>query len=187
MARKLGEPLIAAPMSFSMIATLIRISKRCRIGLRAGCLLARVLVIALRGLLRSWRAQDPTADLFFRRNRHAAYSQLWAELERVYWRLREPQGNAPTLRELPRDVDTFIGSTFLYIRETDQELLVQYVLSLQRLRDAICLLIDNDPAARESAARPTLSRFVDINAVTQETIDLRNRVLQQIRRALPSD
>jgi hypothetical protein len=170
-----------------MIVRLNRIGERCRSGLRAARLVTRVLFVALRGLYRSWRAQDPTSHAAFRRARHVAYRQLWAKLENVYWRLRESNGDASTLRALLRDVNAFLAENFLYVRETDQELLTQYVLSLQRFRAAVCPLINNEPAAWESAAQPTPVRFVDINAVTQEAVALRNRVLQQIRRALPPD
>ena len=174
-------------VDLSMIARLHRMGERCRRAARSARLLTRVLFVALRGLYRSWRAQDPTADPAFRRARHAAYRELWAKLDNVYWKLRESNGDASTLRALLRDVNAFLAENFLYVREADQELLTQYVLSLQRFRAAVCPLINNEPAAWESTARPTPARLVDINVVTQEAVDLRNRVLQQIRRALPPD
>jgi hypothetical protein len=170
-----------------MIARLNRIGGRCRSALRAARLLARVLFVALRGLYRSRRAQDPTADPIFRRARDSAYRQLWAKLENVYWKLRESNTGASTLRALLRDVDAVLAQNFLYVREADQVLLTQYVRSLRRLRAAVCRLTHDEPVNLESIARPTPARFVDINAVTQEAVDLRNRVLQQMRRALPSN
>ena len=170
-----------------MIARLHRMGERCRRAARSARLLTRVLFVGLRGLYRSWRAQDPTADLAFRRARHAAYRELWAKLDNVYWKLRESNGDASTLRALLIDVNAFLAENFLYIREADEELLTQYVLSLQRFRVAVCPLTDNEPAAWEGTERPTPARFVDINGVTQEAVDLRNRALQQIRRALPPD
>jgi hypothetical protein len=170
-----------------MIARLHRMGERCRRAARSARLLARVLFVALRGLYRSWCAQDPTAHPAFRRARHAVYRQLWAKLEKIYWKLRESNSDASTLRALLRDVDAFHAQNLLYVREADQALLTQYVQSLQRLRAAACPLINNEPAAWGSIAWPTPARFVDINTVTQEAVDLRNRVLQQMRCALPSD
>src|SRR5438132_3045770 len=169
-----------------LIARLHRIEEGYRSTLHSARLLARVLFIALRGLYRSWRAQDPTARPAFRQARQAAYRELWAKLENVYWQLRKGNGDALTLRALLRDVNTFLGENFLYIREADQDLLTQYVLSLQRLRVAVCPLTSDVVAASQSTAPSTPARFVDIDAITQETVDLRNRVLQRIRRVLPS-
>jgi hypothetical protein len=168
-----------------MIDPLHRMGERCRRAARSARLLTRVLFVALRGLYRSWRAQDPTAHPAFRRARDAAYRQLWAKFDSLYWKLRESNSDASTLRALLRDVNAFLAENFLYVREADQELLTQYVLSLQRFRAAVCPLVNNELAARESPAWPTPTRLVDINTVTQEAVDLRNRVLQQIRRALP--
>jgi hypothetical protein len=161
--------------------------ERCRRAARSARLLTRVLFVALRGLYRSWRAQDPKADPAFRRARRAAYRKLWAKLDNVYWKLRESNVDASTLRALLIDVNAFLAENCLYVREADQELLTQYVLSLQRFRVAVCPLLNNEPAAWETPARPTPTPLVDINTVTQEAVDLRNRVLQQIRRALPPD
>ncbi len=170
-----------------MTARLHRMEERCRRAARSACLLTRVLFVAFRGLYRSWRAHDPTAHPAFRRARHAAYRVLWAKLDNVYWKLRESNRDASTLRALLRDVNSFLAENCLYVREADQELLTQYVLSLQRFRGAVCPLINNEPAAWESTGRPTPARLVEINVVTQEAVALRNRVLQQIRRALPPD
>jgi hypothetical protein len=170
-----------------MIVHLNRIGGRCRSALRATRLLTRVLFVALRGLYRSWRAQDPAADPTFRRAREAAYRQLWAKLEDVYWKLREFNSDASTLRALLRDMDAFVAQNSLYVREADQALLTQYVQSLQRLRAVVCRLIPDEHATLERIARPAPARFVDINAFTQEAVDLRNRVLQQMRRTLPSN
>ena len=168
-----------------MIARLHRMGERCRRAVRSARLLTRVLFVALRGLYRSWRAQDPTADLAFRRARHAAYRELWAKLDNVYWKLRESNGDASTLRALLIDVNAFRAENFLYVREADQELLTQYVLSLQRFRAAACPLLNNERPAWESTGRPTPARLVEINVVTQAAVALRNRVPQQIRRTLP--
>jgi hypothetical protein len=158
--------------------------ERCRRAARSARLQIRVLFVALRGLYRSWRAQDPTADLAFRRARHAAYRVLWAKLDSVYWKLRESNGDASTLRALLIDVNAFLAENFLYVQEADQELLTQYVLSLQRFRAAVCPLINNERPPSESTGRPTPGPLVEINVVTQEAVALRNRVLQQIRCAL---
>jgi hypothetical protein len=162
-----------------MIAHLNRIGGRCRSALRATRLLTRILFVALRGLYRSWRAQDPTADPTFRRAREAAYRPLWAKLENVYWKLREFNNDASTLRALLRDVDVFLAQNSLYVREADQVLLSQYVQSPHLLRAAACRLPKNETSALESTARHTPDGFVDIKPVAQETVDLRNRVLQQ--------
>jgi hypothetical protein len=182
-----GRPVQCGSVDLSMIARLHRMGERCRRAARSACLLTRVLFVAFRGLYQSWRAQDLTADPAFRRARHAAYRVLWAKLDNVYWKLRESNGDASTLRALLIDVNAFLAENCLCVREADQELLTQYVLSLQRFRAAVCPLPNNEPAAWESPARPTPTRLVDINTVTQEAVDLRNRVLQQIRRALPPD
>jgi hypothetical protein len=170
-----------------LIVRLNRIGGRCRSALRAVRLVTRVLFVALRGLYRSWRAQDPAADPTFRRARHAAYRQLWAMLENVYWKLRESSSDASTLRALLLDVDTLLAQIFLYIRESDQALLSQYVQSLQRLGAAAYPSARNEPVAWENTARRAPDGLVDIDSITQEAVDLRNRVLQQVRRVMPSD
>jgi hypothetical protein len=171
-----------------MIARLSRIGERCRSALRAARLLTRVLFVALRGLYRSWRAQDPTAHPAFRRARHAAYRQLWAKLENVYWTLRESNSDASTLRALLRDVDAFLAETFLYVRETDQVLLTQYTLSLQRLSRARHAMTENDVAnVRDSNGGPARNMFATIDDVTQEAVSLRNRVLQELRHTLSAN
>jgi hypothetical protein len=170
-----------------LIVRLNRIGGRCRSALRAARLVTRVLFVALRGLYRSWHLQDQAADPTFRRARYAAYRQLWAKLENVYWKLRGFNSDASTLWTLLHDMDTFVAQNSLYVREADQALLTQYVQSLQRLRAAVCRLIPDEPATLEGIARPAPARFVDINAFTQEAVDLRNRVLQQMRRMLPSN
>jgi len=48
-------------------------------------------------------------------------------------------------------------------------------------------LAKNEPVARENTAQRAPDRLVDINSITQEAVDLRNRVLQQVRRVVPSD
>lgn len=189
MAKKLGEPLIAliaTPVNCSMIAYVNRMGEHCRTTLRAMRLVTRVLFVALRGLYRSRRAHDPTARPAFRRVRRAAYRQLWAMLENAYWKLRVCHSDASTLRTLLRDVNAFLGKNILYIREADQVLLTRYMLSLQRLRAVICPLVSREPTPWERNAPPTPAPFADIVAVTQEVVDLRNRVLQQMRRMLPS-
>jgi hypothetical protein len=177
-----------------LIVRLNRIGGRCRSALHAVRLVTRVLFVALRGLYRSWHLQDqaadPTfqaADPTFRRARHAAYRQLWAMLENVYWKLRESNSDASTLRTLLLDVDTLLAQIFLYIRESDQALLGQYVQSLQRLGAAAYALPKNEPVAWENAAPRAPDGLVDIDSITQEAVDLRNRVLQQVRRVLSSD
>jgi hypothetical protein len=170
-----------------MIARLHRMGERCRRAARSARLLTRVLFVALRGLYRSRRAQDPTTHPAFRRARCTAYRTLWAKLDNVYWKLRESNGDASTLRALLIDVNAFLAEKLLYVRAADQELLAQYVLSLQRFRAAVCPMLNNEPAAWQSPAWPTPTRLVDINTITDEAVDLRNRVLQQIRRALPPD
>jgi hypothetical protein len=182
-----GRVVQCGRVDLFMIAGLHRVGARCRRAARSARLLTRVLFVALRGLYRSWRAQDPTDDPAFRRARHAAYRKLWAKLDNVYWTLRESNSDDSTLRALLIDVNAFLPENFLYVREADQELLTQYVLSLQRFRAAVCPLINNEPAAWESTGRPTPARLVEINVVAQEAVVLRNRVLQQIRRALPPD
>ncbi len=108
-------------------------------------------------------------------------------LETVYWQVRESSSDASTLRALLLNVDAFLAQIFLYIRESDQALLSQYVQSLQRLGVAACPLAKNEPVASESTARRAPDGLVDINSITQEAVDLRNRVLQQVRRVVPSD
>jgi hypothetical protein len=166
-----------------MIERLHRMGERCSRVARRARLLARVLFVALRGLYRSWRAQDPTADPAFLRTRHAAYQLLWGQLENVYWKLRESSSDASLLRTLLRDVDAILAENFLYVREADRRVLTQYVLSLQRFRTAACELINDEPALG-GTTRLTPTLFVEINIITQEAVDLRNRALQQVRRLL---
>jgi hypothetical protein len=59
--------------------------------------------------------------------------------------------------------------------------------ALQRLGAAACPLAKNEPVAWENTARRAPDSLVDINSITQEAVDLRNRVLQQMRRVVPSD
>jgi hypothetical protein len=108
-------------------------------------------------------------------------------LETVYWQLRESSSDASTLRALLLDVDTLLAQIFLYIRESDQALLSQYVQSLQRLGAAAYPLAKNEAVAWENTARRAPDGLVDIDSITQEAVDLRNRVLQQMRRVMPSD
>ena len=172
---------------FSLIARLNRIGERCGSALHAARVLTRVLFVALRGLYRSWRVQDPTARPAFRRAGHAAYRQLWAKLETVYWSLRSRNSDASTLRTLLGDVNTFLGENFLYIREADQELLSQYILSLQRLRAANHPIDENDTGAIwEDICGWMPGAVADVDGVIQEAVALRNRVLLQLRCALPA-
>jgi len=48
-------------------------------------------------------------------------------------------------------------------------------------------LAKNEPVASESTARRAADGLVDINSITQKAVDLRNRILQQVRRVVPSD
>jgi hypothetical protein len=171
-----------------MIARLNRIGERCRSELRAMRALTRVLFVASRGLYRSWGAQDPAAHPEFRRARQAAYCQLWAKLENVYWKLRERNGDALTLRALLRDVNVFLAENLIYIRQADRELLSQYILSLQRLRAASHPMNENFPiAAWEGICGRVPNPAVPIEGDIEETVSLRNRVLLQLRLALPSN
>jgi hypothetical protein len=171
-----------------MIAHLNRIGGRCRRSLRTARLLTRVLYVALRGLYRSWRTQDPITRPAFRNARRTTYRQLWARLETVYWKLRESNSDASTLGALLRDVNAFLAENFLYIREADQELLTQYILSLQRLRRAIHHTNENDSVALwRGIGEPTPSALANIDDVNRKAVDLRNRVLMRIRHALPVD
>jgi len=164
-----------------------RIGDRCRSELRALRVLTRVLFVAIRGLCRSWRAQDPAANPAFCRARHDAYRRLWAKLENVYWKLRERNGDAPTLRAQLRDVNAFLADQLPYIRQADRELLNQYILSLQRLRAASDPMNENSPVvAREGICGPMPRAAALVDGVIKETVSLRNRVLLQLRFALPS-
>jgi hypothetical protein len=183
---KLGELLISPPVLFLMIARLNRIGERCRSALRVTRLVSRVLFVALRGLYRSSRAQDPTAHPAFRRAKNAAYRQLWAMLENIYWKLRERHSDAPTLRAMLRDVNAFVGENFLYIREADHVLVTQYILSLQRLRRTSHPMNENDASAVwEGTGGRTPSTVAD--SAIQEAVGLRNRVLQELRHALATE
>ena len=187
LARKPGQPLIVAAAIFSVIATLNRIGQRFKSALRFTCLLTRVLFVALRGLYRSWRAQDPTAHATFRRASHAAYRQLWRMLENVYWKLRARNTDSSTLRALLRDVNTLFLQSVLYVQPADQAVISQYILSLQRLRATSCPVKENGVAeAWETNGPRAPGSFANIDLVTAEVIELRNRVLQKIRRALPT-
>jgi hypothetical protein len=186
----MGEDVVRAAhdasASFSVIARLTRLGDRCRSALHSARLLSRVLFVALRGLFRSWWQQDPTVHPAFHRAQELAYRQLWAKLDTVYWALRARNGDAVALRALLRDVNALLAENFLYVRNADQVLLSQYILSLHRLRAAACPLLTNEAAAWAGTAQPRPTRLVDINTITQEAVDLRNRVLQQMRRALSS-
>jgi hypothetical protein len=169
-----------------MIARLNRIGERCRSALRAARLLARVLFVAFRGRCKSWLRDDSSAIPAFHRATHAAYRQLWAKLENVYWRLRASNSDASALHALLRDVNAFIAENFLYIRQSDQELLTQYILSLQRLQRAIHHTNENDSVALWGELdEPALSALANIDGGTRKVVDLRNRVLMRIRHALP--
>jgi len=187
LARKPGQPQIVAAASFSVIATLNRIGQRFKSALRALRLLTRVLFVALRGLYRSWQAQDPTARPTFHWARHAAYRQLWTMLENVYWKLRAPNTDSPTVRALLSDVNELFLQSVLYVQPADQAVISQYILSLQRLRATSCLVKENEAAEAWEANRlPAPGSFANIDLVTAEVIELRNRVLQKMRRALPT-
>ena len=150
--------------------------------------LTRVLFVALRGVYRSWRSQDPAADTGFRRARHDAYRQLWAKLENVYWKLRERNGDAPALRALLRDVNAFLAENLLYIRQPDRELLSQYILSLQRLRSASHPMNENFPvAAWDGICGSMANPAVPIEGDIEETVGLRNRALLQLLPAFASN
>ena len=155
-------------------------------GLRTLHLLSRVLFVALRGRYRSSLTPDPTSYPVFRRARCTAYQQLWAKLENIYWKLRGCNGDTPTLRGLLRDVNAFLAENRLYILGSDQELLTLYILSLQRLKVAVWPLPNKASAAWESTAQLMATRFVNVNTITREVAELRNRVLQQIRHAISS-
>jgi len=97
-------------------------------------------------------------------------------------------GDAVALRALLRDVNVFTSENFLYIREADQGLLTQYVLSLQRLRRAIHTTNDEDAVVVwEGIGGPIPSVPGDVDGLTQEVVGLRNRVLLQVRHAFPID
>ncbi len=171
-----------------MIAHFYRIGARWRRAARSARLLARVLIVALRGLYRSWRIQGPTAHPAFRRHRHAAYRQLWAKLEDVYWKLRESNSDRMALCALLRDVDSFLANNSLYIREADQALFTHYILSLYRLGGAIARMNQNDSAAaRDSDGAPTANTFATISGLTEDAVDLRNRVLRRLGHTLPAN
>ena len=187
LARKPGQPLIVAAASFSVIATFNRIGQRFKSTLRALLLLTRVLFVAVRGLYRSWRAQDPTAHPTFRRARYAVYRRLWTMLENVYWKLRARNTDSPTVRALLSDVNDLFLQSVLYVQPTDQAVISQYILSLQRLRATSCVVKENEAAeAWETNRLPAPGSFANIDAVTAEVIELRNRVLQKMHRALPT-
>ena len=171
-----------------MIVSLNRAEKRCRRALRAARLLIRLLYVGLRGLYRSWRAHDPTRHPAFRRARYAAYRQLWAKLETVYWKLRGSNCDASTPRALLRDANVFLTENCLYIREADQGLLAQYVLLLQRLAQVIHPTNENVAlAVWEGVGGPTPGMAGNIDGVTQDVVGLRNRVLLQIGHAFPAE
>jgi len=168
-----------------MIAYLHHVGQRCWRAARSARLLTRVLFVAFRGLYRSWRAQEPAADPAFPKHRHAAYRRLWIKLENVYWKLRESNTDAFTLRALLCDVDAFLADNFRYMREADQALLTRYVQSLHRLGGASVQGNESDIAVpRDSSGGPAPNMFATTDGVTQEAVDLRNRVLQKLRHSL---
>jgi hypothetical protein len=152
---------------------------------RKARLLTRVLFVAFRGLYKSSRAQQPMAGPAFRKHRCAAHRQLWAKLENVYWKLRESKSDAFTLRALLCDVDAFLADNFRYMREGDQALLTRYVQSLHRLGGASVQGNESDIAVpRGSGGGLALNMFSTTDCVTEEAVDLRNRVLQKLRQTL---
>ena len=122
------------------IACFNRVGEQCRSVLCTARLLDHALFNGLRGLRWSWRSREPKLDVA---TRHAAYRELWEELEDIYWKLRNGDSDASALRALLRDVNAFLGENLLYIRKADQELFTQYILSLQRLKAAVYPLLDN--------------------------------------------
>jgi hypothetical protein len=171
-----------------MIARLHHMGERCRRAARSARLLSRVLFVALRGLYRSWRVQQHIADPTFRKHRHAAYRRLWIKLESVYWKLRESNTDASTLRALLCDVDTFLANNFRYVREADRPLLTRYIQSLHCLREVSIRVNESDIAvARDSSGGPAPNMFATTDGVTQEAVDLRNRVLQKLGHTLSAN
>jgi hypothetical protein len=170
-----------------MTARLHHIGERFMRKARKARLLTRVLFVAFRGLYKASRAQHPVAGPALRKHRCAAHRQLWAKLENVYWKLRESNSDALTLRALLRDVDAFVANNFASAPETDQALLARYIQSLHRLREvsvqgnesrvAVAWRSDGGPHPNTLAAP----------AGVQEAVDLRNRVLQKLRHTLSSN
>jgi len=172
-------------VDISMIAYLHHVGQRCGRAARNARLLTRVLFVAFRGLYRSWRAEGPAADPAFPKQRHAACRRLWIKLENVYWKLRESNTNAFALRALLCDVDAFLADSLRYMREADQPLLTRYVQSLHRLRGASVRRNESDIAIpRDSGGGLAPDMFATTDRLTEEAVDLRNRVLQKLRQTL---
>jgi len=171
-----------------MIDRLHHMGERCRRAAHSARLLTRVLFVAFRGLYRSWLAQQPTVDPAFRKHSYAAYRRLWIKLESVYWNLRESNTDALTRRALLRDVTTFLADNFVYVREGDGALLTRYIESLHRLTEAGVRVDENDVAvAWDSNGGPAPNMFATTDGVSQEAVDLRNRVLQKLRHTLSAN
>ena len=169
-----------------MNAILYATAELCHRTLQDLGLLFHVVFVALRGLYRSRGGHDPTASAAFRSARRAAYRQRWAMLEESYWKLRERNSDNATLGALLRDANAFVLENSLYIETVDRTTIIQYIVSLQLLREAIySVKIKRFPARWDnSSGGIRWATLDDVASFTQETAGLHRKVEQRMRREL---
>jgi|SRR5450755_247419 len=166
-----------------MIARLHRIGKRFRSSVRSGWILARVLFVALRGLYKSWWVRDRTADITLRRSSRAAYRQLWAKLENVYWKSRATNNGGLEAAALLQDADAFLTGHLRYFRASEHASLAHYIGALRRLENTTDTVSDTLVSTRSIGDGRT-SMNATRQRVAQATNDLRNQMLQKLRHTL---
>jgi hypothetical protein len=147
--------------------------------------LLRVLFVALRGLYLSRRGLKPAALAELRFARRATYRALWSLLEDLYWRLRSHSADRAALRGLLRETGMVLGRNPLCIRRGDRTLIDQYLLSLYRLVEAMYpRSTDHAEPLWQLDVEASSTAALDVVAVLEETVELRDRVRRRMQREL---
>jgi hypothetical protein len=144
--------------------------------------------VALSSLYRRWRRRDRSASSAVCSARQSAYRQLWPLLEEIYWDARERKGSNSALRGKLREVNAALGEELPCFRPADLRLIGHYLLALRHLGVLVYPLPKGKSTATwEDTGAPTQQALSNLDSVTRQAVDLRNRLLSQIRGARPSD
>jgi hypothetical protein len=146
------------------------------------------LVGVLAGLVlahRRWKHDEKRSNKgAYESARKDAYRELWSRLEEVNLALREHRSSNPLLFDSLKQINTFFLKNSLYLHETDQALVNNYVAALHRWRTAIYTLGNEDvqSAFSKTWIQMPASADAEIGEASRQVAEIRATILERIRK-----
>ena len=140
------------------------------------------LLVALLGFYQ-WRKQQKHSRLSdFDTARRKAYENLWSKLEEVNLRLRDQSADNRTLHTQLKDANTFFLQNSLYLEESEQGFINDYISALHHLRSLIYTSSnENVVSVWEQTGVMTPEFDEKINLAVKDVDSIRQKLKSRIR------